>query len=299
MTGGLVAVGVPARDEGDRVTACLESLVAQGPQVRVLLSDNASQDATPEIARSFEARLALQVRTIGPMGASEHFVSVGRWLLETQPDADAFALLAGDDEWGPEFVSQAHDALCARPDVAAVFPTFVWTGGDESDRTLAPTSFLRGGCRMRRLKALALADRRELANLVYGVYRRDAFADLMDAWERGGDRFAADYAAACWVVGRHRVAAIPRAVGRRHVRTGVDLIERVGASRPAGGPLAMVVAFVRLNLRINSLIAAALVSAGVTSGGTSPWAVQLIRAPQWLGGSVRQVVRVLRARPSA
>jgi chlorobactene glucosyltransferase len=48
-----VSVLVPARNEAPRIRACLESLIAQNyPSLEIVLLDDESQDATPEIVRS-------------------------------------------------------------------------------------------------------------------------------------------------------------------------------------------------------------------------------------------------------
>jgi hypothetical protein len=212
--------------------------------------------------------------------------------LESEPVAAAFALLAGDDEWSQSFTGEALAALRTRPDIGAIFPTFVWTGEDEDDRVLEPLSFLQATARARRRRALLLPDRRELANLVYGVYRPDAFRDLMAAWERGGDGFGSDFAAAWSLLGAHKVLAWPAAVGRRHVRPGADLIERAWIRRgESHGLLPMALLYVRLNVRVNRLLAAALARVAVDGGAPRGWQVQLTRAPQWLAASLHHVVR--------
>ncbi len=295
-----LVVVVPARDEEPRLAACLSSLAAQVPPPRVLVSDNASQDATRAVAESFADRLDLTVRTTGPLGPSEHFVSAGRWALTEEPDAAAYAFLAGDDEWLPGFTDHALAALSADPGVGAVFPAFVWTGGDDPDRLLAPCGFPQPEARARQRRALLLPDRRELANLVYGVLRRDAFRDLVTSWERGGDAFAADYAAAWCLVGRHRVVAEPAAVGRRHVRRGADLVERVAIRRGTRtDPVSQGLVYLRLNLRVNRLIGQALAAADLQGAAPAGWQVQLLRAPQWVAGAWHQLAGRRRASGAA
>jgi hypothetical protein len=254
----------------------------------VYFSDNASDDGTAEAAREFVGELALTVRTTAPMKASEHFVSSVRWALDAEPQAHSFALLAGDDTWSAGFASAALATLESTPAVGAIFPAFIWEGDDE-ERLLAPAAFRQRAAATRQRRALLLPDHRELANLIYGVFRRDAFVELIAAWERGGEAFASDYAAAWCVVGAYQVEACPAAVGHRHVRRDTDLLRRVGIRRvDARGPLARVRIYVTLNLRVNRLIAAALGRAEPGAGPPS-WRVQVIRAPQWLWGAVRQV----------
>jgi glycosyltransferase involved in cell wall biosynthesis len=291
-----LVVVVPARNEEARVGACLASLVAQGDVLlRVMLSDNASTDATASKAMEFAPVLDLTLRTIEPLGPSAHFVSTMHWALE-ETQADVFALLAGDDSWSPGFVSAALDVLRKRPNVDGVFPHFVWEDG-VSERSLPPADFLHGTPRARRRAALLLPDGRELSNVVYGVFRRAAFSDLADAWAKGGDDYAADYAAAWSVMGTHRIAACPAAIGHRHVRADTDLLERIGYRRAdAKGPVGLITLYVKVNVASNSSIAAALRLVSGRPGRPRTWAVQALRAPLWMWGALAQVRMVLARR---
>jgi hypothetical protein len=257
--------------------------------VQVFFSDNASDDGTAKAARECDGDLDLTVRTTHLLKAGQHFVSAGRWALEAEPDAPVFAFLAGDDTWSSGFVSAATDQLRRSPSVDVIFPAFVWESIEE-ERWLAPVAFRQHTPAARQRRALFLSDRRELANLVYGVFRREAFEDLLVAWERGGESFAADYAAAWSILADHRVEACAAAVGRRQVRPDVDLLERVGLRRSdARGPIATMGMYVRLNWQVNRLTALAIARTVPTGHGPPSWQVQLIRAPQWLWGAVRQV----------
>jgi Glycosyl transferase family 2 len=291
----VLVVVVPARNEVDRVRECLGSLSRQVLPVKVFFSDNASDDGTLHAAQEFVGDLDLIIRSTSLLQATEHFVSAGRWALDVEPRASFFAFLAGDDSWSVAFARAAVTTLLDSPDVGAVFPAFVWRDA-EGDRVLAPLAFCqrRPGARQRR--ALLLPDHRELANLAYGVHRRAAFVELLAAWERGGEHFAGDYAAAWRVLGSHKVAACPAAVGQRYVRQGADLIERVGLRRAdARGPVATVRLYVLLNLRINRLVAEAIARAAPRGSTPPSWWVQLLRTPQWLWGALRQV-RTFRSR---
>lgn len=282
-----IVVVVPARNEAQLIGACLSSLAVQHSDLAVLLSDNASEDGTAEVARSV-AGIDLTVRTVGPLGPSEHFVSAIRWALASS-DAALFAILAGDDQWSPGFVQAALAALAAHPEADVVSPSFSWEDGVTS-RPLKPVSFLRGSAAGRRRSALLLPDHRELSNLVYGVYRRAAFETLGEAWAAGGDEFAADYAAAWSVAGAHRVVPAPAAHGRRSVRGGADLLVRAGHHRSsARGPLQTMALYIRLNVDINRQIASALQRAPGPGSAPRPWQVQVLRAPQWWWGALRQL----------
>jgi glycosyltransferase involved in cell wall biosynthesis len=291
-----LAVVVPVRDEEARVPLCLASLAAQtGARLAVFVSDNASTDATAEVVEKSKGDLELTLRTVGPLGAADQFVSSMRWAMDSS-DAEAFAILAGDDTWEPGFAAAALQLLRDRPDVDIIFPLCVWEG-DGPDRRLRPAGFMHRSPIVRRTAALFLSDRRELSNLLYGVFRRAAFADLADAWEQAGDRYGADYASAWSVVGSHRVAACEAAVCRRWVREGADLLERIGFSRAAAtGPVAMVTTYVRLNLAVNRALAQAIRRVSERPGRPRTLVVQVVRAPQWVWGAIGQVRGVLPSR---
>jgi Glycosyl transferase family 2 len=257
--------------------------------LRVLVSDNASSDGTGEEAKRCGDGLDLAMRRTDLLRPSEHFVSAGRWALASEPQAEFFSFLAGDDTWTAGFAEAALDALEQNPTASMVFPAFLWEG-DGPNRLLPPIALEQHKARYRQWRALLAADRRELANLAYGVFRREAFEDLIAAWGRGGDAFASDYAAVWSILGHHRAVACPLAVGRRHVRSGADLLERVGIHRAsATTPIDLVRLYLRLNFRVNHLIARALARAAPDGSAPSLWQVQVFRAPQWLIGAARQI----------
>lgn len=285
-----LVVVVVAHNEAERIGGCMRSIAGQlaAAAVRVLVSDNASTDGTSDLAGIAADGLDVTIRTTTPLGPSEHFVSSGKWALESEPDAEFFAYLAGDDTWGPGFTDAALAALHGAPDCGMAFPTFVWEGEAGEERRLAPLALGHRSSRARQLRALVAADGRELANLVYGMYRRAAFADLMTAWESGGEHFAADYAAVWRLLAGQRSVICPDAEGFRHVRRGANLLERVGLPRAsASGVVATSRLYLRLNLRINSQKAAAL--ARTTTHAPPAWVVQVLRAPQWLWSGFRRL----------
>lgn len=283
-----LAVVVPARNEESRIGACLSSLAPQRARIQVFVSDNASKDLTRQRATEFEDRLHLTTRRTEFLEATEHFVSSARWALANS-DAPLLALLAGDDTWGSTFVQEALNTLGQNPAADVAFPTFVWEGGDRP-RGIPPTDLMNTNARWRQTRALLLADNRELANIVYGVFRREAFQSLIQGLERGGDRFGSDYAAAWNLLERYRVVASPSAVAYRHERKGADLIERVGITRTGReGLMNQALLYVRLNLRVNADLGRALVRG---RGGGPRWlpaVVQSARAPGWVWGAIDQV----------
>jgi hypothetical protein len=136
-----------------------------------------------------------------------------------------------------------------------------------------------------------------VANLAYGVFRRPAFVDLVEAWARGGELFGADYAAVVDFVGKHRVVATPTSLGYRNERPGADLIERVGLARTGTqGALEQARLYLRLNGRVSSGLGKVIAQ---ESGRSATWVVptvHVLRAPAWIAGIASQVRRLRSAR---
>lgn len=288
-----LTVVIPALNESARIAGCLASLIKQDTPITIMVSDNASDDETLGIVRTFSETLELHVRTVTRITPSEHFISSGLWALSSTND-EFFAFLAGDDSWQEGFARAAMFALENRTSADVAFPTFVWET-DDRKRTLLPISFQQRGSVRRRLRALLAPDGRELANLVYGVYRREAFAWLLSEWGRGGDEFGSDYAAAWSVIGRYRVVEAPAAVSQRSRRPGADLLARVGLRRQDSvGPIETIWLYLRLNVRVNLGIGRAVRE--MRPGRWRPGVIQVfvLRAPQWIWNGVKRGDRIRR-----
>ena len=285
-----LAVVIPAHNEAENLPEAIACVATQVLPIRILVSDNASTDDT-------EAWLAGRTdvtsrRTASLLTPWEHFTSCGRWALGTG-DEQYLAFLAADDRWSPKFAGQAVSALDQNPQFGMVFPTFVWTdiGGQ---RSLPPPNLSSPSRAVRQLRAMSMGNRHELANQVYGVFRRSAFERLLMSWEAAGGAFGADFASVIGLLSTERSLPLPDAVGIRSVRQGADLIERVGVTRPADGHLGKKgLAYVRLNTRVNTGIGRALASLT----GRPTWlmvsSTQVLRTPQWIG----EIPIQLRGRP--
>ena len=282
-----LTVVVPALNEAEYLPQCLNSLQQQAVDIRVFVSDNASEDETSAVARLVDSDLSLSVRRLDRRcGPTEHFVLAARWALESS-DTEYFSFLAADDEWHPDF-STAVLTRFSKANVDIVLPSFEWKDGDLC-RVIRPSNFLQRRPQHRQLLALMLPDWKELANLLYAVYTRAAFCTLIDALHRGEDEFAADYAAAWYVLGRYRAAGCEDAVGVRRVRANTDLLERVGMrSGDAVTMRARATAYTRLYCRVNGGISRAL--ARLDGTHRVPEAVVFgLRLPQALLGIPRQL----------
>ncbi|MEX2558077.1 MAG: glycosyltransferase [Actinomycetota bacterium] len=105
MTGGpRVSVIMPVLNEARRVTACLDALSAQreAPPFEVIVVDNGSRDATPELVRSHVMGARLENETSrGPYAARNTGIATARGELVAFTDADCLP----DPRWLAEGVA--------------------------------------------------------------------------------------------------------------------------------------------------------------------------------------------------
>jgi glycosyltransferase involved in cell wall biosynthesis len=99
----LVTLGVPVRNGAATLAAALDAIVKQDfKNLEVIISDNASTDATPEIAQNYAARYPFIriVRPKAPLTAIDNFLFV-----MNHAKGEFFAWCADDDTRSPDFVS--------------------------------------------------------------------------------------------------------------------------------------------------------------------------------------------------
>jgi glycosyltransferase involved in cell wall biosynthesis len=113
----LVSIGLPVYNGEPLLRAALESLRAQTyPHFELIISDNASTDATPSICREFAAadpRIHYH-RSDANRGAALNFQRVLQLAL-----GEFFMWAAHDDLWAPEFIAANLRPLRRRPDAIA------------------------------------------------------------------------------------------------------------------------------------------------------------------------------------
>lgn len=120
----LVSIGIPVYNEAAFLELALTSLLAQDYRnVELIISDNASTDATPEIcnrAVASGARIRI-LRTETNQGSAANFM---RCLDAAQ--GELFMWAAGHDLWSSNFVSQCVAALQAQPSAVIAVPEAHW-----------------------------------------------------------------------------------------------------------------------------------------------------------------------------
>jgi glycosyltransferase involved in cell wall biosynthesis len=115
-----VSIGLPVFNGADYLVGAIESVVAQTwTDWELIICDNASTDATADIARSFaeqDPRIRF-VRHPSNVGAAANFNSAF-----AHARGEYFQWLAHDDALAPDFISDCHAALLDQPSAVLAFP---------------------------------------------------------------------------------------------------------------------------------------------------------------------------------
>jgi GT2 family glycosyltransferase len=109
----LVSFIIPVRNDAVRLRRCLTTIRANTPasaDIEIVVADNGSTDETPDVARSFGAR----VLTLPSMS-----VAALRNRAATEARGQVLAFVDADHEIDPQWVASAIESL-SPPDVAAV-----------------------------------------------------------------------------------------------------------------------------------------------------------------------------------
>jgi GT2 family glycosyltransferase len=109
---GIVVIG---RNEGERLRACLGSLLGLG--LPVVYADSASQDGSAAMARSLGCEV-VEVDPSLPLGAARGRNEGFRRLSELHPELEAVQFVDGDCVLSPTWIDRASGELATRPDVA-------------------------------------------------------------------------------------------------------------------------------------------------------------------------------------
>lgn len=164
----LVSIGIPAYNEAEYLAAALDNLLAQThPNIEIIISDNASTDATGEISADYARRFprithVRHATNLGQHGNFNYLPRVAR--------GEFFVWAAGHDLLEKTFIADAVSALQKNPSAVLAFPRTIdvrpdGTPFNENARSFdiehkrAPERFIETMWRVD-------------CNYVYGVYRR-------------------------------------------------------------------------------------------------------------------------------
>jgi glycosyltransferase involved in cell wall biosynthesis len=189
----LVSIGVPVLNGGPLLEVALGDLRAQTwPNLEIVVSDNASTDGTRAVleracAEDLRIRTHRHERTVPPQ---DNFADVFE-----RSNGEFFLWAAHDDRWPVDYVERLVGRLRADPTavLAAGLPQVI-DGTGTVLVTYPKVARLAAADRTARLRQyIAEPEPDGKANLIYGVFRRDALADIEPRrfWER--DRRRIDY----------------------------------------------------------------------------------------------------------
>jgi glycosyltransferase involved in cell wall biosynthesis len=206
--GPQVAIGLPVYNGAAFLDEAMASLCAQDfADLRIVVSDNASTDATPAILAAWAARdprieLHRQSTNIGMIGnfAFVRHAARARW----------FMLAAHDDRWSPNFVSALHAAALREPGCLLAVPQVVKTtlAGDEDLRFAVPAHVALAQGLTRRLALLRWAQ----SGWIYGLIDRATLLRAQDATERFGHAWGNEFITLLPFLLDGRVAAANEAI---------------------------------------------------------------------------------------
>lgn len=169
----LVTVGLPVFNEEESLSAALDSVLAQDYEyLEVIICDNASTDATVEIAREFAARDARIAVHESDVNRGQPFNFNRCFELAS---GSYFTWASGHDARLPQAIRMCVEALAADPRIVLCYPSSLWRHLDGTTspvlddgldtRGLPPTLRLRRAIEWLRT-----------CNAVHGVIRSEALA---------------------------------------------------------------------------------------------------------------------------
>ena len=213
-----LCIGLPVFN-GERFLAeTLDSLLAQTfGDFEIVISDNASTDATPEIARVYAER-DLRVRyrrNDRNLGASPNFN-----LVFGQCRSEYFKWVAADDLCAPRFLEACVDALEARPAAVIGFPGTAFVDAEShllyhfEELLQLPEWSSDPFVRARQALGALLQDGSVSNVIVFGVMRTSALRPIPPL----GNYFGADLPLVARVLMAGEVIALPETLSflRRH-----------------------------------------------------------------------------------
>lgn len=181
----LLTIGVPTYNRAEKLRSALESLLRQDiASFEIVVSDNASTDATDEVLREFQTRAAMvrSYRHPTTVPVTENFRTVLRLA-----QGRYFMWAADDDDWDPSLASTLAQYLDDHPTVVLVAPEAQYMSPEGVRLPFFPEGAAWYGNESREP-----ADRLDdvvdhhYGNLIYGLYRRSAMitgdGTILDSW---------------------------------------------------------------------------------------------------------------------
>jgi glycosyltransferase involved in cell wall biosynthesis len=174
-----VVLGALLYNHADHVREAIESILAQTfTDFALVLVDDVSSDATPEIAREYASldRRVFYSRNAGRLGMVGNSRRAFQLARQRHPEAEYFAWTSDHDLWHPRWLQQLVDALDANREVVLAYPLNrrIDAGGELLKRK--PWVFDTFGVASRWARLRMGIGRMRAGNMVYGLYRADVLA---------------------------------------------------------------------------------------------------------------------------
>jgi glycosyltransferase involved in cell wall biosynthesis len=205
----LVSLCVPTFNASRTLAATIRSLLGQTySNLEILISDNASEDDTVAVARSFGDRVVAlsQDENIGAEGNFQRCFRLGRGKYT--------GIFHADDIYEPEMVAKQVAFLESQPDVGAVFVGA--TTIDEEGRDLGdygmPIAFLEARSPVILDFPGALKEVLRFGNFLICpsfLVRTEIYRDEIQTWEFSKYRSSADLDVWFRILKRHRIGFLP------------------------------------------------------------------------------------------
>ncbi len=175
----VISIGMPVFNGAAHLAQALESLLAQSfTNFEIILSDNCSTDATPQIVAEYAARDSRirATRQVANIGAMPNF----RFVLEAA--RGEFYMWAAYDDWhDPNYLAVLHDALAHDAGLQMAVPRIVRVRMDGTVAGATDMPPMRNPPRIRRvIMMLSLS----AGGMFYGLYRRAAIRAAYDRADR-------------------------------------------------------------------------------------------------------------------
>ncbi len=175
-----VGIGVTLRNRAEYLPEALDSLLAQSyPNVRFVLVDDGSTDATETIARAYAARDS-RVRYVR---FDQRRGMVAAWRAafeEASRDGIAYFAWGSDhDRWHPKWLETLVTTLEAQPDVMVAYPLTQRMNPSGEEQAKPGRQFETAGMtdRGERWKVFTRSDSVAAGDMVYGLMRASAVRD--------------------------------------------------------------------------------------------------------------------------
>lgn len=178
-----ISIGMPVYNGEMFIKEALDSLLVQSfRDFELIISDNASTDATAKICREY-AEADSRVRYFRQdtnIGAAANF----KFVLE-QSSGDYFMWAASDDKWSPDWLEQLH-RFSGDADVVMTFGRVTHIGlhgeGIGHPANAASFDYENAGSLVRRLRFYLAFEGLGKANAIYSLYSKDMIEPLRAMW---------------------------------------------------------------------------------------------------------------------